>query len=81
MTDIQFEGDPLFVRSYRGIAKIITKDEFEKITTSEIEYISVIKDPSSIHIYGDKAKHGVILVVMKGGSGAEKFSARKRRQK
>jgi hypothetical protein len=69
------------VRSYKGIAKIISKDEFEKINTDHIQYISVINDPSSVHIYGDKGKNGVVLIVMKSELMADKFSARKKRQK
>lgn len=74
-------GDPLYLRSVRGIAKIISKDEFEKINTEDVDYIKMITDPSSIYIYGDKGKNGVVLVVMKDHSLAGKYSSRKRRQK
>ena len=74
-------GDPLYLRSVRGSAKIITKDEFEKINTEDVDYIKMISDPSSIYIYGDKGKNGVVLVVMKDHSLSGKYSNRKRRQK
>ncbi|WP_276372781.1 hypothetical protein [Chryseolinea sp. H1M3-3] len=73
------ESDQLYVRSYKKIAKIITKEEFEKINTESIQYISVIKDPSSLYIYGDKGKNGVVLIVMKDDSG--RLSGKKRRHK
>jgi hypothetical protein len=75
------EGDPLYVRSYKKVAKIISKEEFEKINSESIQYISVITDPSSIYIYGDKAKNGVVLVVMKEDSFSGRYSGRKRRHK
>lgn len=74
-------GDPLYLRSVRGSAKIITKGEFEKINTEDVDYIKMISDPSSIYIYGDKGKNGVVLVVMKDYSLSGKYSSRKRRQK
>jgi hypothetical protein len=73
--------DPLYVRSVRGSAKIITKEEFEKIGSGEIAYVSILNDERSTYIYGDKAKNGVVLIVMKDNSLSEKFSTRKRRNR
>src|SRR5688572_14441349 len=75
------EGGQLYLRSFRGSAKIITKDEFERINSDEIDYIQVLNDERSTYIYGDKGKNGVVLVVMKVNSLSQKFSTRKRRQK
>jgi hypothetical protein len=55
----------LYLVSSMKTAKIITKDQFEKINQDQVDYIQVINDPSSIYIYGDKAKNGVVLIVMK----------------
>jgi hypothetical protein len=75
-------GDPLYVRSVNGSAKIISKDEFERILeTDQVSYVQHITDPSSIFIYGDKGKNGVILIVMKGDSFSSKYPGRKRRQR
>lgn len=74
-------GDLLFVKSQRGIAKIITKDEAENLSESTIDYISVLKDPSAIHIYGDKGKNGVVLIVMKNEAARAKVSPRKKQQR
>jgi archaellum component FlaG (FlaF/FlaG flagellin family) len=57
--------EPLYLVSSMKTAKIITKDQYEKINQDQVDYIRVINDPSSIHIYGDKAKNGVVLIVMK----------------
>jgi hypothetical protein len=73
--------DQLYVQSLKGSAKIISKAEFEKLSANEIAYISIINDERSTYIYGDKAKNGVVLVVMKNLPFFEKFSTRKRRQK
>jgi hypothetical protein len=72
---------PLYVVSAMKTAKIISKDEFDKLNQSQIDYIQVINDPSSTTIYGEKARNGVVLVVMKGTSISEKFSGRKKRQR
>ena len=72
---------PLYVKSVRGSAKIISKEDFEKISSREIAYLSVLNDERSTYIYGDKAKNGVVLVVMKDNSLSEKFSTRKRRNR
>ena len=78
-------SEPLYLVSSMKTAKIVTKDEFEKINSDQIDYIQVIKDPSSTIIYGDKARNGVVLIVMKGFSFPEKsFSekySRKRKHK
>ena len=73
--------EPLYVVSSMKTAKIITKDQFEKISHDDIDYVKVINDPSAIHIYGDKARHGVVLVVLKGTSFSEKYPAKKRRER
>jgi hypothetical protein len=73
--------DQLYLRSFRGSAKIISKAEYEKISAEEIAYISIINDERSTYIYGDKAKNGVVLVVMKENSLSERFSTRKRRNR
>jgi hypothetical protein len=72
--------EPLYLISSMKTARIITKDQFEKIDAGQVDYIQVIKDPSSIYIYGEKARNGVVLVVMKGFSFSEKYS-RKRKHK
>lgn len=74
-------GEPLYLISSMKTAKIITKDQFEKINQDQVDYIQVINDPSSTHIYGDKAKNGVVLIVMKGGSFSDRYSTKKRRHK
>jgi hypothetical protein len=73
--------DQLYLQSFWGSAKIISKSEYEKISADEIAYISVINDERSTYIYGDKAKNGVVLVVMKDNSLSERFSTRKRRNR
>ena len=57
--------EPLFLVSTMKTARIVTRDDFEKINHLHIAYIQVITDPSSTVIYGDKAKNGVVLIVMK----------------
>jgi len=74
-------GEPLYLVSSMKTAKIITKDQFEKIDQDQVDYIQMIKDPSSIAMYGDKARNGVVLIVMKGNSISEKYSSKRRRQK
>ena len=74
------EDEPLYLVSSMKTAKIITREQFEKINHDQVDYIHVIKDPSSIAIYGDKARHGVVLIVMKANS-LEKYSSKRRRQK
>jgi hypothetical protein len=73
--------EPLYLVSSMKTAKIITKDQFEKINQDQVDYIQVIRDPSSVAIYGDKARNGVVLIVMKGNSFSEKYSSKRRRQK
>lgn len=75
---IDVGGDePLYLVSSMKTARIITKDQFEKIDAEQVDYIQVIKDPSSTVIYGDKAKNGVVLIVMKGFSFSEKSFSEK----
>lgn len=76
---IEFSGDePLYLVSSMKTARIVTKDEFEKINSDQIDYIQVIRDPSSTIIYGDKAKNGVVLIVMKGVLFPEKYAKRRK---
>ena len=74
-------ADPLFLVSSMKTARIVTKDEFEKINHHHIAYIQVITDPSSTIIYGDKAKNGVVLIVMKEDPLSERYSPKKRRHR
>lgn len=74
-------NEPLYIVSSMKTAKIVTKDQFEKISREDIDYIKVINDPQSLNIYGDKARHGVVLVVLKGNSVSEKYSVKKRKQR
>jgi hypothetical protein len=74
-------GEPLYLVSSMQTAKIITKDQFEKINQDQVDYIQVIRDPSSVAMYGDKARNGVVLIVMKGNSFSEKYSSKRRRNK
>jgi hypothetical protein len=79
---IDLGGDePLYLVSSMRTAKIITKDQFEQINQDQVDYIQVIKDPAFAVIYGDKARNGVILIVMKDNSFSEKYSSKRRRQK
>lgn len=79
---IQIVGDEeLFLVSSFKTARIITKDEFEKISLDQIDYIQVIKDPSSTIIYGDKARNGVVLVVMKGTFLSDRYTTKRRRNR
>ena len=73
--------EPLFLVSTMKTARIVTKDEFEKINHLQIAYIQVITDPSSTIIYGDKAKNGVVLVVMKENLLSDRYSPKKRRHR
>ena len=73
--------DPLFLVSSMKTARIVTKDEFEKISHQKIAYIQVITDPYSTLIYGDKAKNGVVLIVMKENAFLDGYSPKKRRHK
>ena len=45
--------------------KIIPDAEFQKIKPADIESISVLKENSAIQMYGDKGKHGVVLIETK----------------
>ena len=73
--------DPLFLVSSMKTARIVSRDEFEKINHQHISYIQVIRDPSSTVIYGDKAKNGVVLIVMKDIQLPDRYSTKKRRHK
>jgi len=73
--------EPLYVVSAMKSAKIVTKDEFDKISPDDIDYMKMIDDPSSVYIYGEKAKNGVMLIVLKGTSLLEKYSSKKRRHR
>jgi hypothetical protein len=83
LTTILAGDEPLYLVSSMKTARIITKDEFEKINTHQVDYIQVIRDPSSTVIYGDKAKNGVVLIVMKANlfpekSFSEKYSKKRK---
>jgi hypothetical protein len=73
--------DPLLLVSSMKTARIVSKGEFEKINHSQIAYIQIITDPSSTFIYGDKAKNGVVLIVMKDTQLSDKYSTKKRRHR
>lgn len=60
--DIRGLGAPLVIID--GVER--SKDEFSRMTSNEIESISVIKDGSAA-IYGVKAANGVLLVTTKAG--------------
>ncbi|HTJ50053.1 MAG TPA: TonB-dependent receptor [Cyclobacteriaceae bacterium] len=61
--DIRGMGDPLFVID--GIVR--DKDFFARMTSEEIESVSILKDGSAA-IYGLGAANGVVLVTTKKGS-------------
>ena len=50
----------------------ISSSEFNSITPSDIESISVLKDASSTSIYGARASNGVIVITTKRGRMADK---------
>ena len=60
LVNLQVEGEqPLYIVD----GKTISDTEFQKIKVDDIESISVLKDKkSTIGIYGDKGKDGVILI-------------------
>ena len=65
---IQGNNEPLWV-----IDGIIVGQDFNlnNINTNDIESIDVLKDASSIAIYGTRGANGVILVTTKNGTGIE----------
>lgn len=58
---------PLFILD--GVA--ITSSDFNTISPSDIESISVLKDASSTSIYGARAANGVVVITTKRGKLAE----------
>ncbi len=73
--------EPLYLVSSMKSARLISKDQFDKIDHEQVDYIKMINDPSSTYIYGEKAKNGIVLIVMKGNAFSEKFAGKKRRSK
>ncbi|MCD7932788.1 MAG: TonB-dependent receptor plug domain-containing protein [Tannerellaceae bacterium] len=45
--------------------KEISNKEFELINPQQIESISILKDADSAKQYGEKSKHGVVLITTK----------------
>lgn len=58
---------PLFILD--GVA--ITSSDFNTISPSDIESVSVLKDASSTSIYGARAANGVVVITTKRGKMAE----------
>lgn len=58
---------PLFILD--GVA--ITSSDFNTISPSDIESISILKDASSTSIYGARAANGVVVITTKRGTMAE----------
>ena len=73
--------EQLYVQSFKGSAKIISKARYEKISADDIAYVSINNDQRSTSIYGDRANNGVVLIVLKNNSFSERFSAPKRRNR
>lgn len=61
-------GDPVFV-----VDGILT-DDISYLNSQDIESISLLKDPSSLAIYGSKASKGAIIVTTKSGRGKTTFN-------
>lgn len=65
--------DPLFIISEGESMKEITPEELGKISTNDIQSVSVLKDPQALLVYGEKARNGVVVLVMKDKSFLENF--------
>ncbi len=65
---INGNNEPLFV-----IDGIIGAGDLNSINPSDIQSIEVLKDASSIAIYGSRGANGVILITTKSGKGGEGF--------
>jgi hypothetical protein len=68
--------EQLYLLSRGNKTQEITKAEFEKIEKDSIEYVRVLKDPAIVDMYGEKAKNGVVLVVLKSNGGSKKQKQR-----
>lgn len=65
---INGDNEPLFV-----IDGIIGAGDLNSINPSDIQSIEILKDASSIAIYGSRGANGVILITTKTGKGGEGF--------
>lgn len=60
-SSIDVDYQPLYIVD----GKIIDVEVFKKINVKKIESIEVLKDISATALYGEKGKHGVIIVTLK----------------
>ena len=49
--------------------KVISRSEMDKVDRNRIANISILKDSSATHLYGDQGKNGVILISTKSNDG------------
>ena len=60
-------ASPLFIlRQARGVEKVITRAEFDRIEPYRIRSIDVLKDESAKEKYGERGADGVVIVTLKG---------------
>ncbi len=60
-------NDPLIL--FDG--KVITRKEMQKLDPNSFESVSVLKDESATHVYGEKGRNGVIIIKSKQWNGSD----------
>ena len=74
LSSIKGNKDPIYV--FNG--KKITKKELEKISTTSIKSITVLKGKEAVKLHGENAKDGVVIITSKlKSSPKEKFNLNK----
>lgn len=64
------EGDPLYVID----DQIADGEMLKKLDPNQISSISVLKEPSAVDYYGDKAKNGVVIIMTKSNPQSKTIS-------
>lgn len=63
--NIKFSTQPLFILKEGNKEKVISSSNMGKLTSENIESVTVLKDKAAIKKYGEKGKNGVVIIVMK----------------
>lgn len=65
LTSSEPPPEPLYVISEGGIRKEATEEDLGKIKLTDIESVEMLIDAAALYEYGEKGKHGVMIICVR----------------